>query len=370
LGALAIGWWAWREATDRRAYLLYLAKVAAVGFVTASWYVVPYVWATLTRAHGSFGSDTFAAPVISSDPLPLHFLDASPAGVLQLVGVVGLVAYFRRATWARPLAALLVGAYAYFGIGLIRFVGTRHTMFYHYAIAPIVLIGLAAGVLTVAETLGRYADRSWAQPARRTVAVLTVAGLVWSSLLVWRAWEPTTAFGGSTARLSSSDEKPADQAHSESAADLSRSPYAPVDPDTNAVPAALIEAAVAQHYGTAYRPMVLSEDERLFAFVDWYVYIGAGPGASPALDMWHEKAAFLRSLADLDQARFSASLAHAPYGSIDVAVLRWDTDAAGARTGQLIWRPGEVTYGLTQFDPAVFDRVDLPNNYVVFIRHR
>lgn len=362
LGALAIGWWAWRESTHRRAYLSYLMKVATVAFVTASWYVVPYLWASLTRPHGSFGSDTFAAPVISADPLPLHFLDASPTGVLQLVGIVGLVAYFRRAAWARPLVALLVGAYAYFGIGVIRFVGTRHTMFYHYAIAPIVLLGLAAGVLTIAETLHRYADRGWAQPARRTVAVLTVAGLIWSSLLVWRAWEPTTAFGGSTARLSSSDNKPADQAQSESAADLSRSPYAPVEPDTNAVPAALIEAAVAQHYGAAYRPMVLSEDERLFAFVDWYVYIGAGPGASPTLDMWHEKAAFLRSLADLDPARFSEALAHAPYGSVDVVVLRRDAD-------QLVWRPGEVTYRPTQFDPAVFDRVDLPNNYVVFI-HR
>src|SRR5262249_28552852 len=144
--------------------------------------------------------------------------------------------------------------------------------------------------------------------------------------------------------LTSSGTSPADAAQSESAADLSRSPYAPADPDTNAIPAALIEAAVAQRLGAAYRPMVLSEDERLFAFVDWYVYIGAGPGASPALDQWHEKAAFLRSLADADPAQFVDAIAHAPYGSIDVVVLRWDTDTQGARTGQLVWRPTEVTY--------------------------
>jgi hypothetical protein len=371
VGALAIGWWAWREAGDRRAYLWYLAKVAAVAFVTASWYVVPYLWATLTRPHESFGSDTFASAVISSDPLPLHFLDATPAGVLQLVGIVGLVAYYRRAWWARPLAALLVGAYLYFGVGTIRFVGTKHTMFYHYAIAPIVLIGLSAGVLTIAETLLRYADRQLAVPARRAVAVLTLAGLVWSSLLVWRAWEPTTALGGpSPARLTSSGVSSADQAQSESGPDLSRSPYAPADPDTDAIPAALIKAAVAQRYGAAYRPMVLSEDERLFAFYDWYSYIAAGSGASPALDHWHQKAAFLRSLADAGPAPFTDAMVHAPFGPIDVVVLRWEIDDQDARTGQLVWRPTELTYQPTQFDPAVFDRVDLPNNYVVFIRRR
>ncbi len=180
LGTLAIGWWAWRQSTDRRAYVAHLLKVALVAFVVASWYVVPYLWAILTRPHGSFGSDTFASTTISTDPLPLHFFDVNPAGALQLIGIAGLVFYYQKAWWARPMAALLAGTYAFFIVGAIRFVLTRHTMFYHYAIAAIaaiVMVALTAGVLSVAEALQTFSAHRYAPRVRWLVAVLTVATL-------------------------------------------------------------------------------------------------------------------------------------------------------------------------------------------------
>ncbi len=164
----------------------------------------------------------------------------------------------------------------------------------------------------------------------------------------------------------------ADQAHLESTPDLTRSQFAPAGPDPNALPAAAITSAVTARYGSAYRPMVLTVDERLFAFEDWYVYIGAGPGASPALDMWHERAAFIRDLAGIsDPAQFADSVVHNQFGPIDVFILRWDTDSEGNRTGKLVWRAGDqATFSPSQFGPGTFDRVDLPDNYVMFIRDR
>src|SRR4029079_10121198 len=98
------GVWRWRAADTRRAYLRHLGLVALSAFVVASWYAVPYIWASLTSS-GSFSSDTFQSGALATDPLPLHFLEANPTGVLQLIGVIGLIALFRRAWWARPLAA-------------------------------------------------------------------------------------------------------------------------------------------------------------------------------------------------------------------------------------------------------------------------
>jgi hypothetical protein len=361
LGVALVAWWAWRDPSGGRPYLWYLAKVAGVAFVVASWYLLPYVWAMLTRAHGSFGSDTFASPDISTDPLPLHFFDVSPAGALQLIGIAGLVVYLRRTWWARPLAALLGSAYVYFGLGALRFVATKHTMFYHYAVGPIILIGLIAGVLTVAETVTVYR----AVPVRRAAAVLGVAVLAWSSLVAWHAWEPTTDLTGAAyPRVVAGADNNADQAHRESTADLSRSRFAPVPTDSDALPAALIEAAVAQRYGSSYRPMVLTVDESLFAFDDWYAFIGAGPGVSPALDQWHERAALLATLASVhDPQAFADLVAHNGFGPIDVFVLRDDS-------GSLTWRAASPAFHAEQFSAGAFDRVDLPNRYVLFVRHR
>ena len=371
VGVLAIVWWAWRGAEDRRAYVLHLVKVAATALVVASWYLLPFLWATLTRPGGNFGSDTFQSSIISTDPLPLHFFDTNPVGLIQLFGIVGLAVYLNRAWWARPLAALLGGTYLFFFLGALRFVLTRHTMFYQYAIGPIVMVALTAGILTVAEALRGFAEHRFAPQARRVVVVLTVATLAWTLLVVWRAWMPTTVGNSDSPRVAATAGRPADLAHIESAADLSRSRYAPITDDLTAVPASLIEAAVVARYGPDARPMVLSADERLYAFVTWYCYVGQSPTASPALDRWAEHVAEVSKLTQIaDPAQFAQGADTTAFGKIDVFVLRREKDpASGVYSGELSWHTG-TGFRPEQFSPSAYDRVDLPNDFVVFIRHR
>ncbi len=369
LGVLALIWWSWRGAEDRKAYLLYLLKVAVTAFVVMSWYFIPYVWATL-HSSGSFSSDTYQSGIIATDPLPLHFFDANPVGVLQLAGLVGLVVFINRSWWARPLAALLIGTYAFYLLGSLRFVLTGHTMFYQYAIPSIVMIMLTAGVLAIAEGLALLATHRFGAAARRTVAVLTVVLLAWTSLVAYRGWMPTTVLNVASPKVGATAGRPADLAHQESLPNLTRSFYAPPGGDPNAVPATQIQAEVARRYGADYIPMVLSADERLFAYLPWYGYIAQSPTASPALDRWADRAAELNRLAAItDPTAFATRAANTQFGPIDVFLLRRVTDANGVDTGRLMWRK-EVTFSPDQFSSTAFDRVDLPNGFVLFIRHR
>ena len=362
LGVLAIIGWTWRAEADRRAYLLHLAKVAGSALVVSSWYLGPYVWATLTRPSGSFGSDTFQSGALASDPLPMHFFETTPAGVLQLIGLVGLVVFFTSTWWARPLAALLASVYVFFALGALRFTLTGHTMFYQYSIGATIAVAAVAGVLTVVEALTHFAAHRHAQPARRAVVLLTVATIAATSLTLWRAWMPTTVINIGYPTVSANAGRPADLAHQEPLPDLTSSKYGPKPPTPGGLPVTLIQAEVVRRLGSDATPMVLSADERLFAYVPWYEYAAARPTASPALDRWAERQAELIKLAAItDPTQFAQRAAHTAFGSIDVFVLQ---QVAGS--DRLQWNPA-TTFRPEQFNSPAFDRFDLPNNFVVFV---
>jgi hypothetical protein len=369
LGVLAIIWWAWRAESDRRAYVLHLVKVAVTALVVSSWYLIPYVWASLTRPTGSFGSDTFQSGIIVTDPVPLHFFDINPTGVLQLIGLIGIVVLFTRTWWARPMAALLVGTYAFFALGAVRFVATGHTMFYQYSIPATVAVMLAAGVLTISELLSMLVAHEYGPAARRVAVLLMVALVASTSLTLWRAWMPTPVLNQARPTVPVGAGRAADQAFLEPLPDLNASKYAPSGQTGDGVPVTLVESAVRDRYGSSYRPMVVSSDERLFAYNDWYAYVAQSPTASPALDQWSQRAAELNRLAAIsDPTQFAAHAADSAFGPIDVFLLKRVKDASGADTGQLAWRTG-TDYTPDQFATG-FDRVDLPNDFVLFIRHR
>jgi hypothetical protein len=369
LGVLAIIWWTWRGDADRRAYLMHLVKVAATALVVASWYLIPYVWASLTRPTGSFGSDTFQSGIIVTDPVPLHFFDVTPAGVLQLIGLIGLVGFLTSSWWARPLAALLVGTYVFFALGAVRFVLTGHTMFYQYSIPATVAVTLAAGVLTISELLTMVVEHRFGPVARRVAVLLAIALVASTSLTLWRSWMPTPVLDAAKPPVAVGATRPADLAFLEPLPDLNASKYAPPGQTAGGVPVTAIESAVRGRYGSTYRPMVVSADERLFAYVDWYAYVAQSPTASPALDQWAQRAAELNRLAAItDPTQFAAHAADSAFGPIDVFVLKRVKDADGTDTGQLAWRTG-TNYAPDQFYSG-FDRVDLPNDFVLFVRHR
>ncbi|MGN6600740.1 MAG: arabinofuranosyltransferase, partial [Actinomycetes bacterium] len=125
----------WRA--DRASRLRWAKHVLATGlvaFVIASWFLVPYLWTTLTS--GSQRTyDYFVSPGgLRSDPLGTSILtDGGWVAVVHWVGLLGLALLWRRSLWSRTLGVLFLGTLLYRSAYLTIFVLTGHTGLLHYA---------------------------------------------------------------------------------------------------------------------------------------------------------------------------------------------------------------------------------------------
>ena len=102
LGVLAMAVLAWRASPDRARYVRHVMLTILVAVVVASWYLIPYLgWGLL---HGSSQvDDLFQGGGIQNSPL--LFLSPTPLGVLELIGVAGLVWWRGRVWWGQAAAA-------------------------------------------------------------------------------------------------------------------------------------------------------------------------------------------------------------------------------------------------------------------------
>ena len=96
LGILALAVLTWRASPDQARYVRHVALTVIVALVVASWYLVPYAgWGLL---HGSSQVDyLFQGGGIQDSPL--LFLSPTPLGVLELIGVIGLIWCRGRVSW-------------------------------------------------------------------------------------------------------------------------------------------------------------------------------------------------------------------------------------------------------------------------------
>ncbi|MFA1537985.1 arabinofuranosyltransferase [Actinomadura monticuli] len=355
-GILVLAWLAWRAADDRRRYLAYLGKVVAVAAVTAGWYVVPYGLALL-RDGGQMVSDQFPAPAITGEPFP--FLAVTPLGVLQTVGLLGVIWYRRAAWWATPLLCLVASAYLYRAVAASRYIVTGHTGLYYHTARMITVVLAIAGVLTIVRAapglVRRLATRD---TIPHGVTATALAGLIgWSAFTYWHSWTPPTsdvAAAGGTRRY-------ATLAHTEPRPDGGLPRYAPARPTTRWFPVTPIRNAVAGVLGADAAPRTLSYDERLFAYLPWPGYIAVDRTAASSTTLWDDRHAALAALAAIpDPDAFAAASANTRFGRIDVFVLR----AASASS----WVWGDVRFRPAQFAPTHFTVRTLPNDTVVAIR--
>ncbi len=360
-GIVLIAWWSWRSTTDRRAYLAHVAGVVVTALALASWYLVPYLLAVVGA--GLPAGTVLDQPAPPGDP-PLPFLELSPIGVLQLVGVVGLVLGAGRSWWARAFAALAAGVYVWYLLALLRFVLTGQASLGDDVSGVLTAVLVAAGVFTVVDAFGLLARNRLLAAGRRVAAVLAVALLVWTSVGLWRAWMPTPV-AGPNPRVAPAAARPADLAQAEPLPDLTRSRFAPTVADPDAVPITRIQQEVSGRRGQAFVPVCLSADERLFAVLPWYRYLAIDATTASPLSRSPERTGeVLRLAAEKDPARFADLAAGTAFGPIDVFVLR---RGSAARANDLRWRP-DVVFSAAQFTPKLFDRVDLDNGYVLFVR--
>jgi hypothetical protein len=373
LGILFLIWRTWRAEPDRRAYAWYLGRVVAVMLVVSLWYLIPYAGA---MAHGGQQvGDTYPSSRITGSPLP--FLEMTPFGVAELIGLVGLLWLRRSVSWAPPLLAIILGAYGYYLISFARYVTTGHTGLLHYVFSLISAALLAAAVLTASHGAPALARRS-ATPFPRGFGAATVAiVLVFSGYTYWNTFMPGVLWTpGPTgeAKLDVAADAvsniQAARAHSQPEAGGERprfSAEASQVVKTTWFPAGPIRQAVESVLGRHARPRTLSYDEQLFAFLPWRGYIGVQRSAAGAPARWDDRYAELTRISRIaDPALFAQASAHTRFGPIDVFVLR-------AENSDLVWRPQGVSatlrFQFRQFDPHDFVLVtDLPANAVVAIR--
>jgi hypothetical protein len=357
-GVLAILVAAWRRSGDRRGYLLHVLRVGLVATVVATPYLVPYGYAVFTKGGQTLG-DLYASTEIPDNGFP--FLAPTVLGALQLVGLAGLVWYRQRTWWAWPMLYLVVGSYLFWIVMGVRYVLGGHTMLIHYVPRLTGVTLATAGVLTLAFAAPAVARRLAVTPPYRLGAAVVAVAMLWVGFSYWHDWRPRPHLGGTPAAINAANYST--MAHLEPLPDCSYPKYAPSNGRFSCLPVGPIRQAVEERLGAGARPVVLSADERLFAYLPWYGYMGVDRTSASSLVRWDDRhAEIVRLSATTDPAEFAERAANTRFGPIDVFVF------AGGTQGS--WRAAGVVFEPEQFDPARWTIVDdIGQPVVVAIRN-
>jgi hypothetical protein len=370
LGILALAVLTWRASPDRGRYVRHLVLTVIVALVVASWYLVPYLgWGFL---HGSKQvDDLFQGGGIQDSPL--LFLTPSPIGVLELIGVIGLLWYRGRVSWGMPLLLLTASAYAYWLLGLASFSLTGHTLLLQDTSRLIGPMLAAAGVLTIVHTAPRIARRISVRSVPAGLPALALCLLVvWTAITAWQGWMPggPTPVGGLYQPAVSTAWNESTAAF---ATPLPDGSYVPVAAERGIhdawFPTDPVKKDVTSVLGASATPVTLSTAEELFAFVNWPGYIAVSMGAAGTNTNWPARYAALQKLSRItDPAAFDAASARTAFGPVDVFILQRSSPT------RWTWQPIDAPYPVLTFTPAQFSPhaftvfTNLPGNYVLAVR--
>ncbi|MEV4626727.1 arabinofuranosyltransferase [Micromonospora sp. NPDC049523] len=337
---------AWRSEPDRWAYLRRLGLIVLVSFVVASWYIVPFGWASLTKGGQSI-SDLYVSSSLNSDLFP--FLNVNPIGLLQLVGLVGLVWLWRSVWWARPLLLLIISAYGYRVLSMIRYVLTQHTGFMHYTARLYGVLFTIAGILVIAHLTPIVLRRLRLTPPRLAGAALLAVVLAWTATGFTSTWMPE------------SGSKYAIMAHSEPLPGGGYPTYAPKEGRRPGFPITEVEQAVERELGPKAQPITLATDDRVFSFLPWPGFMDNDRTAGSTLSRWDDRLAEVQKLAATrDPVAFAAKAADVgEFGPIQLFVLSEQPDG---------WAWRNLRFTPDQFSTSDWTIVELPQNVVVAIR--
>jgi len=369
LGVLTLAVLTWRASPDRARYVRHLVLTVLVALVVASWYLVPYLgWGFL---HGSKQvDDLFQGGGIQDSPL--LFLSPTPLGVLELIGVTGLLWWRGRVWWGTPLLLLTASAYAYWLLGLAFFSLSGHTLLLQDTPRMIGPILAAAGVLTIAEAAPAIVRKISVRTIPAGLPALALCLLVtWTAITAWQGWMPggppsttglyqpavSTTWNETTAAFATA--LPGGS-YSHAAPAGIHNAWFPTDP---------IQKDVTSVLGPSAAPVTLSSSEVLFAYVNWPGFVAVSMGAAGTNTDWPARYAALRKLSRVTgPAAFAAASARTAFGPVDVFILRRTSPA------RWTWQPIDAPYPAITFTPAQFSPdaftvfTNLPGNYVLAVR--
>jgi hypothetical protein len=363
-----------RVAPDRRRHLLRLVGIGVTATAVASWYVIPLFWGLATSGAPRV-SDLWMSGAITDRPLFLPFTETGPVAVIQVVGLLGCVLYLRRTWWSMPLLVLVVANYVYRIAYLVRTAHDNHTGYLQYTETVVGMVLLVAGILTVAHVVPAVLARVSLLPAdraatgvaselaaRQRLVMLTATTLVvaFAAVQGWQDWIPAPRGLRNSVAPSGTPNRATD-AHRELLPDGSRTRFAPgAAYQSRPFPAERVLDVVDSSWRGDQPPVVLSYDQRLFAFRPLLGYCPVDRVSTNTLVRWDDRAAELVRLSqETDPARFADRVTRTRFGRIDVFVLR---------TVSGTWRWGQLRFDPRLFDTPAFDVVLLPDNVRVAIR--
>jgi hypothetical protein len=269
--------------------------------------------------------------------------------------------YLRTRWWARPLAILAAGAYAFRWISVVVFDTNVHPFYMHYTSSLTDVILVSAGVLTLVTSVPVLA-RHVTTRSLRPVALLVATIMMVLAALAGRAlWTPTPFGVNEVVGLPTVPPNLQTLAHAEWLPD-GRSPrYAASDPRARYFPAQQVKDAVERVLGAGARPTTVSYEERLFAYYPWTGYVAVERTAANTWTHWEDRRAELVRIAALhDPAQFAAASVDTRFGAIEVFVLRVERDG---------WMWNDVRFRREQFGAGFWNVIDdLPTGTVVAVR--
>lgn len=358
VGVFAILITAWRRSTDRGAYVRHVLGVGLVTIVMSLPYLVPYLSAVLTRGGQGLG-DLYQSFEITENGFP--FLDPTVLGVLQLVGLAGLV-WYRARPWVWPMLWLVLGSYVFWLVMGLRYLFTGHTTLIHYVPRLTGITLAAAGVLTLVTVVPVLIRRVGVVPPTRVGAAAMVVAILWVGTSYWADWRPVPKIGDSESDRTFG--VLATMAHIEPLPDCSsRKLPGGVRLDNyrpGCVPAMRIEAAVKRVRGSEARPVTLASDERLFAYLPYYGYMGTDRTSSSSLSRWDDRyAEVLRLTTVTDADKFARESAATQFGPIDMFMLYKQPD---------VWQIVGAQFKPEVFDPEHWAITHVSDQLVVAVR--
>jgi hypothetical protein len=356
----------WRAAEDRRAYLWRAVIVVGTATVVSSWFTAPLVAAYLTRTT-QVVADQYVSAGYPIDPLPIFFGEM-PEKILIVIGLIGIVALWRLAWWARPMAVYLVALLAVEALMFARLIVEFHTFMLPYAKSLVHYTLLANGALTLwyvwSEVVRPRIDG--ARVPRRAVGVVLVAGVVASAgANAWATWMPSPRGDANASSPVPGDPNNASFAHQEWLPDGSRPRYALPPGKVTKFPSDVVAATIRAQVGPGVEPTTLSYDQRLFSFYPWPSWLPPSRTSASSLLRWDDRWKELRRLATItDPAAFATATATTEFGSIDAFVLKRQ------KNGNLRWTSAyhDVDFTEAQFATAFAVTPDLPDGTVVAVR--
>jgi hypothetical protein len=382
LGIAAVLVRGWLRAAERPAYLRHVLVTVGTAVVVSSWYTMPLVVTYVTGTTEVVSDQYRAAETLATDPLQLATAGGDMLSVLRVVGILGTVLLIRRAWWAPTLLLLVLGTQLMRILMLTRFIGNGHSFQMYYGGWVVTYLTVLAGILVTARAVARLGR--WAAevpgPALEVRAALVVTVGLFVSLIgyhSWAVWMPApygvldregapVVFGPGTQPVPAYVEEPPASYYSYAAAAHAErlpngnGPRFAMRQLASPLNADAVRAAVVKDLGSSRTPLVLSFDQRLFAFHDWDSWLPPDRPPTSSILLWDTHHAELQRLARVtDPARFAEATGRTSRGSIDVFYLQ----AAGTT-----WQMRDVAFSPAQFAAPQFVVTPLPDGLVVVVR--